>query len=231
MTNIFQYKTGNYLNNYSIAKEKIELIVPIRQLKIDNMMKLHSQTQLDKQSNIYANLFNKCKKINSSIFEEISNGIRNISNIKSLSFWIKNIPEKNNYDIITIKMPNMVYQLVKKDDIYILIKNSNKPPIYIKINIDNWSLLYIDFTTKNIILNKKIIYNSNEYFLTDLTDLRYSTHLTNSIELKNIKCIFHNDEELSIKLMLDEIIFYNDILSNEEQTIIYDFFKYHLDKN
>lgn len=231
MTNIFQYKTGNYLNNYSIAKEKIELIVPIRQLKIDNMMKLHSQTQLDKQSNIYANLFNKCKKINSSIFEEISNGIRNISNIKSLSFWIKNIPEKNNYDIITIKMPNMMYQLVKKDDIYILIKNSNKPPIYIKINIDNWSLLYIDFTTKNIILNKKIIYNSNEYFLTDLTDLRYSTHLTNSIELKNIKCIFHNDEELSIKLMLDEIIFYNDILSNEEQTIIYDFFKYHLDKN
>lgn len=202
MSNILKYKSDNYLNNYGVVKNKIELIVLVGQLNNEKII------QPKKKIIRYKNFFDTHKK-KSNIFEEISNGISSIENIKSMSFWIKNIFQQNNYDIITIKTSSTMFQLVKKDDIYILVKDANKPPISIKINVDEWSLLYMDFIEKNIMLNNQLIFNSDNI---------------NSAKPKNIKCIFHNDKESSIISMLDEIIFYNNSLYGDEQTIIHNYF-------
>jgi hypothetical protein len=60
VTKILKYKDNDYLNNYYMIKEKIELIVSISELNSDsdsNSNYEKKQNKQNKQINLYTNLF------------------------------------------------------------------------------------------------------------------------------------------------------------------------------
>jgi hypothetical protein len=206
---IIKKKNDEYLNYYTHLENKIEAIILIKNLNKKNI----KFTIIKKYNYWFKNDKNSILKI--------CEYINNLINIKSISFWIKNMEDLNNFDLITITISNICYKISKKNNnIYLLIKNGNNLK-KININIDKWSLLVINLKTNNIYLNNIKIYQNNDINKND----------ENNIDNKNnmAECIIYNDDNYIVKNFLDEIILYNNVLCDNDINYLYDIFTKMLD--
>lgn len=200
MEKVIKDKNDEYLNYYSNLEDKIESIISIANLENNN-------NQL-----FGINKYNCIFEKNKNSIVKICKYIDNLSNINCISFWIKNITDINNIDLITIQIPNLklFYKIVKNNEIYLLIKNNNNLQ-KIKINIDKWSLLVINLQSLTVYLNNCIIYEGNIF--------------NDKNNKKNkAKCTIYNDKNFIVKKFMNEIILYNDILYDDDVYYLYNIF-------
>lgn len=172
---------------------------------IDNFQEL--------KSHINHCVFNNC------IISEKTNCVTNVSDICTLTFWIKNTGVTTDFfDYIGLSNQNMLIKIIKNTHVYLILELYHCQKVIfstIELHLENeWNYLAINFISNEIFLNNKLAYNDYEFFNMDCK------YLTDGIRNLQFTCeIYDRDRGLC-----DELIFFTKELDIHEMNLVQNVF-------